>query len=115
MSVSIGLLRPVTTDASLCRKVAAHETLLQEGVIKLVEGVTIRLNTRYQLVVTIKVLADFGADFVRMANKVQEAVHRGLTNVTNLQVAAIHVRIVGVKVTSGSAPQRTESVKETVS
>ncbi len=108
MSVSIGLFR-TKLDSPLCAKVAAHETLLQDGVIKLsgdalralapgrVTGIDIALDTHYRLVVRITLVAEFGFDFKTMAEKVQQAVHRGISEASDLQVRAIHVRIAGVQ------------------
>lgn len=104
MSISVGLWRSSTTDAKLCAKVAAHETSLQEGVIKLLDGVSIRLNARYRIIVRINVLAEFGYDFKRLGDDVQDAVFRGIATATDLQVAAIHVRIGGVKQVNGALP-----------
>ena len=102
MSVSVGLFRD-TLDSSVCAKIAAHETLLQEGVIKLGEGfvgsgIRISLDDSYRIVVRVTLIARFGADVAVMAKDIQEAVYRGLRQASSLQVAAIHVRIAGVKV-----------------
>ena len=65
MSISVGLFGETASEASLCAKIAKHETLLQEGVIKLLEGVSVRVDMRYRLIVRIRLMAEFGFDVVR--------------------------------------------------
>lgn len=115
MSVSVGLLGNAV-DSPLCAKVVAHETLLQDGVIKLGtgspgllrRGVSITLDDAYRIVAHISVIAEFGADVAAMSRNIQDAVFRGLGQASDLQVGAIHVRIAGVKVRNGGAalPQK---------
>lgn len=105
MSISVGFFGETASEASLCAKIAKHETLLQEGVIKLVDAVTVRLDTRYRLIVRIRLMAEFGYDVVRLAANVQDAVYRGIANATDLRVYAIHVRIADVKQRNAHMPQ----------
>ena len=105
MSISVGLFGETASEASLCAKIAKHETLLQEGVIKLLEGVSVRVDMRYRLIVRIRLMAEFGFDVVRLAANVQDAVYRAIATATDLQVYAIHVRIADVKYRTDSGPQ----------
>ena len=95
-------------DMSVYAKVAAHEALLQEGVVRLnvgmteklgmnkTPGVTARMEEDGELHIDISVIVRYGTDLRQLGPAIQEAVLTGIHRMSDQPVGQINVYIADI-------------------
>jgi len=108
-------------DMAVYAKVAAHETLLQEGVVRLnagftqkigmnkAPGVTVRLDDDGRMQIDISVIVRYGADLRKLGPAIQEAVVRGVRSMSDQPVGQVNVFIADIEFARSESrkPERT--------
>ena len=101
---------------SVYAKVAAHETLLQEGVVRMnagfteklglskTRGISARMDDDGSLQIDISVVAQYGTDLRRLGPAIQEAVLNAIRRMSDQPVGQINVFIADIAFTK-DAPQ----------
>lgn len=96
-------------DMSVYAKAAAHETLLQEGVVRMnssfseklgmsrVPGVNTRIEEDGSLHIDISVIVRYGVDLRELGPAVQEAVLNGIRQMSDQPVGQINVYIADIE------------------
>lgn len=96
-------------DMSVYAKVAAHETLLQDGVVRMnsgfteklgmnkVPGVTTRIDDDGTLQFDVSVIVRYGTDLRSLGPAVQEAVLNGIRHMSDQPVGQINVYIADIE------------------
>ena len=96
-------------DMSVYAKVAAHETLNQEGVVHLTSGftekigmsktpgITTRLDDDGRLQIDISVVVNYGTDLRRLGPTIQDAVLSGIHRMSDQPVGQINVFIADIE------------------
>lgn len=96
-------------DMAVYAKVAAHETLLQPGVVRMNAGFTEKLgmsrvpgvNTRIEedggLHIDISVIVEYGTDLRELGPAIQEAVLNGIHQMSDQPVGQINVYIADIE------------------
>ncbi len=111
-------------DMSVYAKVAAHETLLQEGVVRMNSGFTeklgmgknpgisARLDDDGRLQIDIGVVVRYGTDLRKLGPNIQEAVLNAISRMSDQPVAQINVFIADIEFTRHEAKTQEERAVE---
>lgn len=101
-------------DLMVYAKVAAHETLLQEGVVRMnpgfsgrfgmakVPGIAARLEEDGSLQIDISVVVRYGADLRTLGPAIQEAVLSGVRRMSDQPVGQINVYVADIEFPNGT-------------
>lgn len=107
-------------DLTVYAKVAAYETLKQEGVVRLnagfteklgigrTPGVSVRLEEDGALQLDISVVVRYGADLRNVGPAIQEAVLNSLRQMSDQPVGQINVYIADIEFSRGAAKSAEE-------
>lgn len=107
-------------DMAVYAKVAAYETLLQDGVARMntgftekigmnkTPGVTARIEEDGRLHVDISVVVRYGTDLRRLGPSIQEAVLSGIRRMSDQPVGQINVYIADIEFGKADAKQPKE-------
>jgi len=107
-------------DMSVYAKVAAHETLSQEGVVRLnsgftdkigmskTPGLTTRLDDDGRLQIDVSIIVRYGTDLRRLGPAIQEAVLTGIRRMSDQPVGQINVFIADIEFAKAEAPSQAE-------
>ena len=101
-------------------KVAAHETLLQEGVVRMnagftqkigmnkAPGVTVRLDDDGRMQIDLSVIVSYGTDLRKLGPAIQEAVVKGIRSMSDQPVGQVNVFVADIEFARGEPKDNRE-------